>query len=54
MTYADLTTTELILLAVEFVGRGVPIPAQIQEAIGSDLVKEITSPEITDNGTQEN
>lgn len=44
MTYAELSTEELIILAVEFVGRGVPIPHDIQAKLGEDIILEIENP----------
>lgn len=44
MSYAELPTEDLIILAVEFVGRDVPIPHEIAAKLGHDLVSEIQNP----------
>lgn len=49
MAYADMDPADLILLAVEFVGRGGTIPDEIAAALGPDLISDIQHPE-TNNG----
>lgn len=45
MAYTDIATEDLILLAVEFVGRGLEIPNGIAVALGPELVADIQNPE---------
>lgn len=44
MSYADLDSEDLIVLAAEFVGRGVPIPHEIEAKLGHSLISEIQNP----------
>lgn len=47
--YSDLDTEEQILLAVEFLARGVSIPLELEKALGSDLMLELMTPERIDH-----
>ncbi len=54
MSYADLSQDDLVLLAIEFVAKQCPMPAQITELLGEELIYEIQNPvgepnEETDN-----
>lgn len=45
MDYSDLDHDVLIIMAIEFVGRDTPIPEQIRQILGPDLIREIENPE---------
>jgi hypothetical protein len=53
MPYSDLAVEEQILLAAEFVGRGLPVPSEIKSNLGSDLIRDIENPETTNDRDQE-
>ncbi len=44
MSYAELSDEERIILSAECVGRGVPIPREIKDALGPDLISIIENP----------
>lgn len=44
MRYAELSDSEMIILAAECVGREVPIPHEIAAHLGSSLIAEIQTP----------
>lgn len=44
MRYADITDSEMVILAAECVGRQVPIPHEIQAHLGPELIAEIQTP----------
>jgi hypothetical protein len=46
MGYADLSDADLVLLAVEFIGRGHEIPQEVCVRLGAELIADITFPEI--------
>jgi hypothetical protein len=52
MPYTDLSDEEKILHAAECVGRGVPIPQQIKEILGDELIAIIENPG-ADNGNRQ-
>lgn len=54
MTYSDLLPEEVILLAVEFVGRGLEVPQEIREYLGPGLMREIEHPETNQHDSQSN
>lgn len=45
MDYHALPVEDQILLAIEFVGRGHPIPEQLRLTLGVDLIREIENPD---------
>jgi hypothetical protein len=45
MPYCDLSVSEQILLSVEYLGRGLDIPLELQACLGPELVEEILHPE---------
>lgn len=45
MPYHELPVEDQILLAIEFVGRGHPIPEQLRVSLGADLIREIENPD---------
>jgi len=47
MSYTDLGDEGMILHAAECVGRGVPIPQEIREALGAELILIIENPGAT-------
>lgn len=53
MPYSDLAVEDQILLAAEFVGRGVPVPSEIRENLGSNLMRDIENPETLHDRDQE-
>lgn len=52
MAYSDLAVTDQIILAAEFVGRGLSIPQEIQTALGPELTSEIQNPETANHEHQ--
>ena len=42
--YSELSISECINLAIEFVGKGLPIPHDLKSIIGSELIHEIENP----------
>jgi hypothetical protein len=53
MAYSDLAVEDQILLAADFVGRGLSIPQEIRDTLGPDLTADIEHPETTNDRTQE-
>jgi hypothetical protein len=53
MDYADLSVSEQIVLSVEFLGRGLDIPLELQTLLGPELLGDILHPETQDDRTQE-
>ena len=51
MSYTELSDEDQIILAAECVGRGVPIPREIKEALGADLISVIENPGATHEQT---
>lgn len=47
MAYSDIPAEELILMAAEFVGRGLEIPQEIARTLGPGLTSDIQFPEAT-------
>jgi hypothetical protein len=45
MAYADMPPEDLILLAAEYVGRGLPIPQDISRQLPRDVFDAIQHPE---------
>ena len=52
MSYSDMTIEELIVLSIEFIGRGQVIPKEIQDQLDPVLLRDIQNPENT-HDTQE-
>lgn len=44
--YADLTPDQQLLLAIEFHLGGAPIPQELVDILGHQLISEITHPDI--------
>lgn len=45
MDYAELSSEECVLIAIEFVLRGAKVPQQLEERIDPDLMQDIRNPE---------
>lgn len=45
MAYSDAQPADLVLLAAEYVGRGLEIPKEIALALGPGLLADIQNPE---------
>ncbi len=44
MSYTELSDSEMIILAAECVGRGVPIPHEIAAHLGREIISDIQNP----------
>lgn len=53
MTYAELSVEELIILSMEFIGRGLSIPDEIKAILEPDLIRDIENPETTNDRAQD-
>lgn len=42
--YAELSEEDQILLAIECIARGTPIPSAVKAALGSELITQIENP----------
>lgn len=51
MAYSDMAVEEQILLAAEFVGRGLQVPGELQTILGPELSEDIQNPE-TNHGIE--
>jgi hypothetical protein len=49
MAYATMDPTALILLAVEFIGRGHPVPSDMADFIDPDVLADLNTPEVIDD-----
>ena len=47
MAYTEMAIEDQILLAIEFIGRGLEIPQEIRANLDPDLLLDIQHPEIT-------
>ena len=53
MPYSDMAVEDQILLAAEFVGRGLTVPHEIRTNLGDELMRDIENPENPQHDNQE-